>query len=101
MFCNSIFLQICIINKQHVSPSAEKQINFPIDDFDSVGVDIAINGLPFKSSLHGFLSSTSPNEGPSPLFTDDLNDFDESEASPNSNTRDKIKIEPLTECRGQ
>lgn len=78
----------------------EKQLNFPIDDFDSVGVDIAINGLPFKSSLHGFLSSTSPNDDP-PLFTDELNDFDESQPSPNSNTRDKIKMEPLTECRGQ
>lgn len=82
------------------SPSCEKQINFPIDDFDSVGVDIAINGLPFKSSLHGFLSSASPNEDP-PLFTDELNDFDDSEPIPNSNTRDKIKMEPMTECRGQ
>lgn len=82
------------------SPSGEKQLNFSMDDFDSVGVDIAINGLPFKSSLHGFLSSTSPNEEP-PLFADELNDFDDAEASPNSNTRDKIKMEPLTECRGQ
>lgn len=79
----------------------DKQINFPLDDFDSVGVvDIAINGLPFKSSLQGFLSSTSSNEEP-PLFNDELNDFDDSETTPNPNTRDKIKLEPLTECRGQ
>lgn len=84
-----------------ISPnSGEKQINFPIDDFDAVGVDIAINGLPFKSSLHGFLSSASPNETP-PLFADELNDFDDPEPNPNTNARDKIKIEPLTECRGQ
>lgn len=84
-----------------ISPnSGEKQINFPIDDFDAVGVDIAINGLPFKSSLHGFLSSTSPH-GESSLFTDELNDFEDPEPNANTNARDKIKIEPLTECRGQ
>lgn len=71
-----------------------------MDDFDSVGVDIAINGMPFKSSLQSFLSSASSNEDP-PIFTDDLNDFDESDTSPSSSAREKIKMEPLTECRGQ
>lgn len=66
-----------------------------------MGVDIAINGLPFKSTLQGFLASAASNED-QPLFSDELNDFDDSENSPNSNTRDKIKVEPLTESvRGQ
>lgn len=90
------------------SPAVDKQLNFQIDDFDAVGVDIAINSLPFKTSLQGFLSSTSSADDP-PLFTDELNDFEDSPHSPNRSTdgvsykdeRDKIKIEPLTECRGQ
>lgn len=90
------------------SPAVDKQLNFHIDDFDSVGVDIAINSLPFKTSLQGFLSSTSSADDP-PIFTDELNDFEDSQHSPNRSTdgvsykddREKIKIEPLTECRGQ
>lgn len=98
---SEILNKILFYNQEPASsPNADKQINFPMDDFDSVGVDIAINGLPFKSTLHGFLTSTSPNED-QPLFTDELNNFDEPDASPNSNARDKIKMEPLTECRGQ
>lgn len=81
------------------SPSNEKQINF--DDFDAVGVDIAINGLPFKSTLQGFLASAAANEG-QPLFGDELADFDDSESGNSANGRDKIKVEPLTESvRGQ
>lgn len=95
----SIFFIIYSYQDQLNSPSNEKQINF--DDFDSVGVDIAINGLPFKSTLQGFLASAAANDD-QPLFGDELNDFDGSESGNSANGRDKIKIEPLTESvRGQ
>lgn len=86
------------------SSPLDKHSRFSGDDFDLSDLDI--HALPFKPSLHDFLTA-SPNAS-HPKFADDLSDFehatDDSATERASNSiesfqevRDKIKIEPVTE----
>lgn len=86
------------------SSPIDKHTRFVGDDFDLVDLDI--HNLPFKSSLHDFLSPSPTTL--QPKFADDLSEFEHpttdspTERANNSidsfqGVTDKIKMEPVTE----
>lgn len=89
-----------------VNSPNEKYLRFGGDDFDSV--ELALNGLPFKPSLREFLSPSPTTT--QPMFADDLSDFEHPNNDTNpdrtsnsmdlfKSTRDKVKMEPMSESR--
>lgn len=74
----------------------------PLDNLESAGMNLAMSGLTYKTPRGGY--TTSPR---SDLFHDDLNEFVNAQRSCPSrlsgykeSTSNSIKLEPLTDCRG-